>query len=76
MLPSSPFNDSSVLDFNPGLSVGIGYRGNRIYIDAAFTLRSSNTNYSPYRLLDPNREPIVSVSSDRSMATLTFGSKL
>ncbi len=76
VLPSSPFSDASALDIKPGLSVGLGYRGNRIYLDLAYTIRSSNTNYSPYRLIDSNQEPIVGVSTDRSVATFTIGSKI
>lgn len=75
-LPSSPFNDSSALDFDPSLSIGIGYRGNKVYIDLAYTIRKSSTNYSPYRLINPDREPIVGISTDRSIGTLTFGTKL
>lgn len=76
LLPTSPFADASALDINPALSAGLGYRGNKFYIDLAFTLRSSTTNYSPYRLTDSSREALVGISTDRSMASVTFGVKL
>lgn len=76
MLPTSPFFDSSALDISPSLSAGIGYRGNRIYVDAAYTLRSSNTNYRPYPLLESSREPLVGISTNRSALTFTVGYKL
>jgi len=76
MLPSSPFADASAWDFNPSFSAGIGYRANRFYVDAAITLRSSTTNYSPYPLIDQNREPFVAISTDRSAASVTFGYKI
>ncbi len=75
-IPRSPFDDETAWDLQPSYSAGIGYRGNRIYLDAAFTYRPSTTNYSPYRLLDDNRSPLVNLSTDRTVITFTFGSKL
>lgn len=76
MLPKTPFSDASALDYKPSFSAGLGYRGNRFYVDAAYTLRSSTTNYKPYPLLDASRENIVDIDSKRSIATLTVGYKI
>jgi len=72
----SPFQDTGILEYDPSLSAGLGYRGNRFYVDVAYTLRSLNTNYSPYALLDINTEPFVSIEQNRQLISTTFGYKL
>lgn len=73
---SSPFRDEGILEYDLGLSGGVGYRGNRIYLDLAYTLRSFDTNYSPYSLLDVNDEPFVAINRKRQLITATVGYKL
>jgi len=75
-LIDSPFQDTGILDYDPSFSGGLGYRGNRFYVDVAYTLRSLNTNYSPYALLDFNDEPFVSIEQNRQLISTTFGYKL
>ena len=75
-LIDSPFIDTGILDYDPSFSAGLGYRGNKFYVDVAFTLRSLNTNYSPYALLDQNSEPFVSIEQNRQLISTTFGYKL
>ncbi len=75
-LQKSPFQEATILEYDPSFSVGLGYRGNKYYVDAALTARSSSTNYSPYSLLDIDREPLVGLKQSRAIVTLTFGSKL
>lgn len=75
-IPKGPFNDSSSLDVSPSFSGGVGYRGNKIYVDLAVTLRSNSSNYSPYRLLTESKEPRISLDRNRMLLSLTFGSKI
>ena len=75
-LIDSPFEDDGILDYDPSLSAGLGYRGNRFYVDIAYTYRSLSTNYSPFPLLDINSEPFVSIEQNRSLFSTTFGYKL
>ena len=75
-LPSSPFSDETIIDVSPSYSAGLGYRANRYYVDAAYTVRSFGTNYSPYRLIDRDLEPFIDIDNSRSIITLTLGYKL
>ncbi len=75
-LPSSPFSDPTIIEVSPSYSAGLGYRANRYYVDAAYTVRSFGTNYSPYRLIDRDTEPFIDIDNNRSIITLTLGYKL
>lgn len=72
----SPFQDEGILEYDLGLSGGLGYRGDRFYVDLAYTLRSFDTNYSPYALVDFNDEPFVAINQRRQLITATVGYKL
>lgn len=75
-LPKTPFQSDIALKLDPSYSLGIGYRENKFYIDAAYTIRASSGNYSPYRILDANREPLVDINTNIGLASLTVGFKL
>ena len=75
-LLGSPYQNSDTYDFNPQYNAGIGYRGDIRYFDLAVTLGSRDTRYSPYRLVDADRQPVVFNSFSRMRISLTFGSKI
>ena len=72
----SPFKDTGILEFDPAISAGLGYRGNRFYVDVAYSLRNLTTNYSPYALLEVEDEPFIGLEQKRQLITTTFGYKL
>ena len=75
-LLGSPYKNSDRYSFNPQFNTGIGYRGDIRYVDLALTLGSRDTRYSPYRLIDVGRQPVVFNSFTRMRISLTFGSKI
>jgi len=57
-------------------SGGVGFRGERFFIDAAYQRRSSTENYVPYRVFNADRLQNVSNESQVSKFTVTVGYKL
>jgi len=71
----SPYSNSSSSITN-AYSGGIGYRGNKIFLDFAFRYRERDEDYTPYLLLDESRNQSVSTQSNQSSFNLTVGFKL
>ncbi len=69
------FDDTDRMNVNPQYSLGIGFRGDRQYVDFSYTIGSYSRMISPYLLLDPSREQSVTQSYDFQRASLTFGFK-
>ncbi|MEE9373306.1 MAG: hypothetical protein V3V00_09665 [Saprospiraceae bacterium] len=61
-------------DILPKTSVGLGWRGNRNYIDLAYQIQDVESRYSPYLLSDIGREQSVTnmVSSNNLIVTAGF----
>ncbi|MDA8693333.1 hypothetical protein N9L92_04660 [Saprospiraceae bacterium] len=57
-------------------SGGLGYRDERVFIDASYQIRDTEENYVPYRLINSAREQNVSNTSTVSKFTVTIGYKL
>lgn len=68
--------DLGKYEFDPQISFGLGYRSERYYIDAAYTISSYQYSYSPYRLVDQGREQMVINETSRNRLSITFGSKI
>ena len=74
----------NVDEYNPGYSVGLGYRGNRSYLDFSFRRTNFNQSYAPYSTgnsdFDGNGTidaptPLVNQESFYQAFTITFGFK-
>ncbi len=72
-LDSQPLKQNS--EYNNSYSLGVGYRGNRFYIDAAWVQRNTNEDYLVYPLVGYN-EPLVKQKFRSSNLGVTFGFKL
>lgn len=72
----SPYNNSATYSLDPQYTAGIGWRGTKIYVDLAYSTRSQNTQYTPYRLLDANNNQTVLNQSSHNLINLTFGTKI
>ncbi len=57
-------------------SGGIGYRGERFFIDGSYQRRSTTENYIPYTILNTDRLQNVSNNSQVSKFTITVGYKI
>ncbi len=58
------------------LAGGLGYRGNRIYIDAAIQLRNEDEGYVPYLALTEERDLALTNEVSLTRVILTVGFKL
>lgn len=72
----SPYANTNLLDLDPQLSAGIGWRGSKIYFDLAYSTQSQDREYTPYRLLDASFNQTVNTKSNRNLISLTFGIKI
>jgi len=75
-MQGSPYADSSLLNPDLGYSAGVGIRGNSIYLDAAYSYRSINRDYSPYRLSNPQFEQMIDNNSTFGTVSVTVGFKI
>ncbi len=73
-LQSSPY-DLDGGDLNPTTSVGLGYRGDKIFIDLAYRSSQSEEGYVPYILLDETRNQVVNIKNNTSNLFVTIGFK-
>lgn len=62
-------------DISPKLSLGLGFRGNKRYIDLAYQIQDVERAYSPYLLADVSREQAVSNSVSNGNLIITAGFK-
>ena len=58
------------------LSTGLGYRGDRFYIDGTAFLYSNEEGYYPYLVLTNGRNQLVSKEQNAFKAMVTFGYKI
>jgi len=72
------FNSALVRDSDTNLlySLGVGFRGNKMYLDAAYQIRDFSESYIPYRVLDSSREQNVLNNTNSSKFSLTLGFKI
>lgn len=56
-------------------SAGLGYRGDRIFLDFAWRATSSTEGYIPYNVSNPGRLQIVEVDKTNNKLIMTFGVK-
>lgn len=75
-LLASPYDNGDILGFDPQYNAGLGYRGNKIYIDLAYSLATFDNQYVPYRLSNPQFEQVINNTTDRSRFSVTIGTKL
>lgn len=69
----SAFEDSD--ESRSIISLGLGYRKNRFFIDIAGSFQQSNEVYSPYFLLNASDNQTVNVDNNTLNFVLTFGFK-
>lgn len=71
-----PYNVSEQLSFDPQYNLGLGYRGNKWYVDLAYSISDYSSVYSPYRLSNPEFEQSITNSSSLTRFSLTVGTKI
>src|SRR6056297_6701 len=68
---------SALSSYNPGLSLGVGFRDDNFFLDAAYRWRSDDFTSQPYmRSADGAPVTSVDVQGTRQQVLLTFGFKL
>jgi long-subunit fatty acid transport protein len=72
---SSVYDADGAFDVNPQISFGLGFRGNRMYVDASYVIQSYDYTFSPYRLLNADAGQLINNEVSRNRITITFGSK-
>jgi len=75
-LVGSPYAIDGVSSFNNIYSIGGGYRGERFYIDFAYQQRGLNEGYTPYQVLDQERNQVVINETTINKVIFTFGFKI
>jgi len=75
-LVGSPYAVDNVASFDNIYSLGGGFRGDRFYIDFAFQQRGLSQGYSPYQVLDADRNQFVVNDSSINKVIFTIGFKL
>ncbi len=75
-LQNSPYISAPINSPKISYSAGLGYRGNKFYLDVAYTVLGSSQQYRPYRLSNPDFEPVVNINNDIGVMTFTFGVKI
>lgn len=75
-MQSSPYKDTASLDPDIGYHGGVGFRMNKIYLDAAYSHRRFNRDYTPYRLANPQFEQRINNRSSFGTISLTLGFKI
>ena len=63
-------------DLSNTLNFGLGYRGNKFYIDAAIENKSQSDRYVPYFLVDNNRNQVVDIDKNLTRLVVTAGMKI
>lgn len=72
----NPSSTSTINESNTLLSAGLGYRANRIFIDASYQRRQLEEEYVPYLVIDSSRLQSVSNTATLSKFTVTVGYKI
>jgi len=76
-LISPAFRDANAFgDLSNTLNFGLGYRGNKFYIDAGIENKTRNDRYSPYLLVDSSRDQVVELDKTLRRLIVTAGVKI
>lgn len=75
-LVGSPYAGDGVSSFNNIYSLGGGFRGDSFYIDFAYQQRGLSQGYSPYQVLDVERNQFVVNETRINKMIFTIGFKL
>lgn len=57
-------------------SIGLGYSGNRYFIDVAFRNMTYAEGYNPYYLLASERDPVANVENTKQRLSVTLGVRI
>jgi hypothetical protein len=60
----------------PGFAFGLGFRGDKIYIDLSANYLPTDQNYTPYKLLNPSRQQLITTREQNLALKLSFGTKI
>lgn len=75
-LDQSPIISKTIYDSGLSYSLGIGFRGDSFYIDAAYRIQNRKIQYSPYFLLDPNSNQIIKNDLNLNKISVTIAAKV
>lgn len=67
---------NTIGDLSNTLNLGLGYRSNNYYLDLAVESKSRNGVYSPYFLVDSERNQVVDLDKRFNRLVVTFGYKI
>jgi len=74
-LLASPFADAEFAGVSNIITLGLGYRGDRFFIDGAFIMDNSTEEYNPYKLADSSQNQLVVNDAERAKFLMTMGFK-
>lgn len=74
-LRESVFSNDTFGDSSPVLTFGAGFRGRSFYLDAAWVNAKSSYGYTPYELVEHEKEQFVEIDKRISKLIFTFGTK-
>ena len=76
-LISPAYSTSNTIgDLSNTLNLGIGYRANKFYIDAAVENKTRTDSYSPYFLVDSAQDQVVDIDKTLRRLVVTAGMKI
>jgi len=67
---------NTVGDLSNTFNFGLGYRGDKFYLDLAVENKTGNERYSPYFLVDSSQDQIVDIDKTLRRLVLTAGMKI
>ncbi len=72
----SPYAGDGISNFDNIYSLGGGFRGDKFYIDFAFQQRGLSQGYSPYQVIDEERNQLIVNETSINKVIFTVGFKL
>jgi hypothetical protein len=72
----SPYAGDGISNFDNIYSLGGGFRGDKFYIDFAFQQRGLSQGYSPYQVIDDERNQLIVNETSINKVIFTVGFKL
>lgn len=75
VLKESIFANDQFSDSDPYYTLGLGLRGRSFYIDAAWVRTKQSYGYTPYELVEYEKEQFVNIDKYSSKLIFTFGTK-
>lgn len=69
----SPFKADETI--NNVINLGLGYRGEKFFIDGAYRIFNRDEGYNPYIVNNPDLDPLTNINTRKSLFIATLGFK-